>query len=378
MARLRNTVNPPDPGELRERAVRAMHTFEQRVRDARTCLASSCRRRITRCAPASTTSCSTRPGAAPACGTPTRWSRPSTREPSPANASSSCSTQMRQNPGRYLPVIELMYLCMSLGFQGQYRLSPRGPAELDRLREETYAVIVRQRQAPEPELSPHWKGVAAPYRGVAHVGPGLGRGQPGPGRARRPLRVVLDGLNAASDDLFARMQAVPPPRMPEIVRTAPVRPPPPQRRAGRGPPAARVPRARGRAGSGRRSTASRPTRSCASGIAGCSPRAARRSTRASCRCWTGIGAALKEEPGTIEVIGYTDNQPIRTVQFPSNFQLSAARAEAARVGPRARARRSGADLGGRARRCRSDERANATPEGREQNRRIEIVLHRPG
>src|ERR687893_2949192 len=33
MARLPNTVNPPDPGELRERAVRAMHTFEQRVRD---------------------------------------------------------------------------------------------------------------------------------------------------------------------------------------------------------------------------------------------------------------------------------------------------------------------------------------------------------
>src|SRR5690348_14439401 len=33
MARLPNTINPPDPGELRERAVRAMHTFEQRVRD---------------------------------------------------------------------------------------------------------------------------------------------------------------------------------------------------------------------------------------------------------------------------------------------------------------------------------------------------------
>ena len=35
-----------------------------------------------------------------------------------------------------------------------------------------------------------------------------------------------------------------------------------------------------------------------------------------------IGEALKEEPGPVKVIGYTDNQPIRTVQFPSNFQLS--------------------------------------------------------
>ncbi len=68
-----------------------------------------------------------------------------------------------------------------------------------------------------------------------------------------------------------------------------------------------------------------------------------------------LGAALKEEPGTIEVIGYTDNQPIKTVQFPSNYHLSAARAEAARVGARARARRSGAALGGRARRIRSAE-----------------------
>ena len=40
-----------------------------------------------------------------------------------------------------------MYLCLSLGFQGRYRLSPRGPGELDRLREDLYTIIVRQRQA---------------------------------------------------------------------------------------------------------------------------------------------------------------------------------------------------------------------------------------
>ena len=33
LARLRNTANQPDPGDLRERAVRAMRGFEQRVRD---------------------------------------------------------------------------------------------------------------------------------------------------------------------------------------------------------------------------------------------------------------------------------------------------------------------------------------------------------
>ena len=39
-------------------------------------------------------------------------------------------TQLRQNPGTFLPVLELMYLCLSLGFQGRYRLSPRGQAYL--------------------------------------------------------------------------------------------------------------------------------------------------------------------------------------------------------------------------------------------------------
>src|SRR5208282_954622 len=33
LARLRNTLNQPDPGDLRDRAVRAMRDFEQRVRD---------------------------------------------------------------------------------------------------------------------------------------------------------------------------------------------------------------------------------------------------------------------------------------------------------------------------------------------------------
>ena len=87
--------------------------------------------------------------------------------------------------------------------------------------------------------------------------------------------------------------------------------------------------------------------------------------------------ALKEEPGTVEVIGYTDNQPIHTVQFPSNFQLSAARAEAARS-IIVRALGDPARLSAEGRGEADPLNRNATPEGREQNRRIEVVLHRPG
>jgi type VI secretion system protein ImpK len=88
-----------------------------------------------------------------------------------------------------------------------------------------------------------------------------------------------------------------------------------------------------------------------------------------------IGEALKAEKGAVTVDGYTDNQPIHTVQFPSNFQLSTARAEAARalivraLGDADRVAAQGhADADPLA--------SNATPQGREENRRIEVVLRR--
>lgn len=39
-----------------------------------------------------------------------------------------------------------------------------------------------------------------------------------------------------------------------------------------------------------------------------------------------LAAVLQEAPNAVRVEGYTDNQPIRTAQFPSNWELSAARA----------------------------------------------------
>jgi len=181
-------------------------------------------------------------------------------------------------------------------------------------------------------------------------------------------------INAASDELFARMLDMPPTQMPQLARVAPIEPLPPpilptvdplcaflQPEVDQGlvtvlctppSPIVRV-RNRGMFSPGSATVESRFL-----------PLLDR------------IGQALKAEQGNVQVIGYTDNQPIHNVQFPSNFQLSVARAEAAKnilgntVG---NASRLGAEGRGE-----SDPIAsNATLEGREQNRRIEIVLHRP-
>jgi type VI secretion system protein ImpK len=90
-----------------------------------------------------------------------------------------------------------------------------------------------------------------------------------------------------------------------------------------------------------------------------------------------IGGALAADKFRAVVIGYTDNVPIKTIEFPSNWHLSEARAKAVGdilsnfTGPEAILTEGRAD---------SDPIAdNNTAEGREKNRRTEImVLTNPG
>jgi type VI secretion system protein ImpK len=77
------------------------------------------------------------------------------------------------------------------------------------------------------------------------------------------------------------------------------------------------------------------------------------------------------------VIGHSDNQPIRTVAFPSNFALSAARAEAAKAAI-LRGLGDASRLTAEGRADSEPVASNATADGREANRRIEVLLRREG
>ena len=313
LARLRNTLNPPDPAELRERTVRAMSAFEERTR------ASGLPIELIR--PAHYALCASLDDAVlntPWGGTGV-WDARSLvstfhQEVRSGERFFDLFAQMRQNPGRFLPVIELMYLCISLGFQGRYRLSPRGPAELDRLREEGYALIARQRQAANPELSPHWRGIAAPYRGAVRTVPLWVAASVAFGALALLFAWFALSLGSASDAVFAQMLRAPPTQMPRLLRPVDAPPPPPK-----APPPYRI--------CGLLEKLASQGVSCdpathivrilnrgmfASGSATVEPKFA--------PVLESVGRALATEPGKVEIVGYTDDQPVHTVSLSLQFR----------------------------------------------------------
>ena len=68
-------------------------------------------------------------------------------------------SRFAQQPASNLDVLELMYLCLALGFQGKYGISDRGYSQLVELQDDLAATIARQRGDFERELSPRWQGV---------------------------------------------------------------------------------------------------------------------------------------------------------------------------------------------------------------------------
>lgn len=66
---------------------------------------------------------------------------------------------LQQAPARNLHLLELMYVCMGLGFEGKFKLDQRGYAQLETIRDNLFHLLRRQKGEPERDLSPHWQRV---------------------------------------------------------------------------------------------------------------------------------------------------------------------------------------------------------------------------
>jgi type VI secretion system protein ImpK len=376
LAKLRNTLHPPDAGDLRGRAAREVRQFEQR------CRAANIPAELL--SPAHYALCASLDDAV--LNTP--WGATGVWQTRPLSAGFHNETnlgegffrrldQVRQTPDAALSVLELMYLCLALGFQGPYRSSPDGPGALEQLRADVYALIQLHRPATAAALSARWQGISAPYRPARAVVPVWVVASAALAAVALVFAWALIGLNDQSDALFAQMLAAPPDHMPTIARTGLVQPlpPPPQAEPDildrlravlkpqidqhlvevLGTAATPIVRIRNHFIFGAGSATVQP---------------------GSTALLERIGTALKDEPGSVSVIGYTDNEPIHTVRFPSNFQLSASRAQAVKA-MLARTIGEAGRLSAEGRADAEPLEPNTTAAGRETNRRIEVVLHRP-
>lgn len=270
-------------------------------------------------------------------------------------------TRLAQAPADNQDLLELTYTCIGLGFQGRYRVMQNGPAELQTLRERLAQLITRQRGAFDTQLALHWAPAA------------MGRGK---WITAMPLwifgavvGVVLlasywglnFALNRHSDPLFSSIIS--------IRAKGPALPPPvpaPQPRLAQFlAPEVQQGLVEVRDFEDRSIVTLRGDGLFETGSATVEPSRVALLLR--------IGDALAALPGTVLVTGHTDNTPISTPRFPSNWHLSQARAKAVadilaqKVTPASRLQPEG--------RADSEPVApNDTAQGRAKNRRVEITL----
>jgi type VI secretion system protein ImpK len=271
-------------------------------------------------------------------------------------------------PSRYLSLLELLHACLALGFEGRYRLDEQGPARIAEVRQNLYRVIHGVRGAGEPDLSPHWKGIEDRRSPVVRFVPLW--------VIATACSVVLigafilfnawlsertDGIkatlaNVGTEPLFS---AEPVPDAPEISLKTLL--------AGE---IARGLLSVNEDPSGRTSITITAPDLFASASASVNLRYA--------DLIGAIGAALERVPGHVTVTGHTDDQPLRSLRYADNFELSSARAVEVANLLRARLRDAGrVDFTGKG----SSEpryRPESLPENRARNRRVEIVHRRDG
>ena len=314
----------PNPAGAARRARRRRHASSRRRPAPRACPTSRWSPRATCCARCSTSRPPTRRGAVRRAG-PSRacWCSSTTR-PGAARRCSSCWPSWRRTCRRNRDLLELIYVALALGFEGRYRVLDNGRAQLDSVRERLAADAARQGRADaEPSCRRTGRRAGA---GTARLRDGLPLWVVGalaaPGAARRLSRPAAD----AQRPLRHRLRDAAGPRVKPPVPIAAAPPPLAPRRRG------------SRASSSPRSTpglvrcATRPTAAivtCAATAS--SSRAAPIDRRARPPLLARIGEALNAMPGQVLITGHTDNQPIRSMRFPSNWHLSQARADAVKA-----------------------------------------------
>lgn len=272
-----------------------------------------------------------------------------------------------KQPAQHLALIELAYLFLSLGFEGKFRVLTNGLGELEKYRLELYQLIQRVKGDYERELSPRWQGLRDVRNALVRYVPLWVVG------AVLDVALILAfigfvlALNARSDQLFTELfdLAKQPVEIAQAAIPAPVIKPP-------------VPARRERF---KQLLANEITADMVEVVDDRLLRVRNSFASASDRLKPSFEPMLKKIADELVagndrllVTGHSDNVPIRSARFPSNWHLSTARAKSVgddmlKLAPALQGK------------IRSEGRAdteslvpNDTPEHRAINRRVDLLI----
>ena len=157
-SKLQSTVSQADPVALRDSATQEIRRFEDRLRAAGVSNEDALVARYVVCTFFDSAVLNTPWGAQ------SDWSGQSLlisfhKEKSGGEKFFQILERISAQPARYIDLIELQYVCIALGYEGKYRIDERGKARLAELQHGLHRIIRDQRQLRDQELSVRWKGV---------------------------------------------------------------------------------------------------------------------------------------------------------------------------------------------------------------------------
>ncbi|MBM0106717.1 type IVB secretion system protein IcmH/DotU [Steroidobacter sp. S1-65] len=364
--RLRGQIAPADIDALRRQAMQEMSAFEDRARRAEIPAEDVLAARYALCTVVDEAVLNTPWGAQGG------WASQSLlvtfhREASGGEKFFQILDRVSGTPQRYLALLELLYVCLALGFEGKYRLDPQGASRLAEIRQTLYGRIAGLRDGVEPELSPRWKGVEDRRNAVLRFVPLwivaaacavvlLGGYLYFDSKLRAqtdPVNAALSGVGLESFDAPSVAAPLPASGLRELL-------------------SAQI--ASGQIyfdeAGGRTAITLAVPDLFASGSTQINQRYASLVHE--------IGAALNQVPGRVVVIGHTDNQPLRSLRFKDNYELSRARAvQVAELLTRDIQNGGRIETAGKGALEPRFEPADL-PENRSRNRRVEIIHRRDG
>ncbi|MCC7067195.1 MAG: DotU family type VI secretion system protein [Burkholderiales bacterium] len=357
---IRVTPHHPDPEQLRNYLVDQVQLFERRARESQVPPETLIAARYALCTALDETAAKTPWGGGG------QWSRHSLlvtfhNETWGGEKFFQVLARLVQDPKKHLDLIEMMAVCIALGFEGRFGVIDNGRSQLETLRRRLVEIINGARGEYSKALSLHWQGAEAD------------------GKSRwgfLPLWItagttllVLTGIfflyyfliADKSNSVFSAINAIRPPKV-QAIKPQPA-------------PIARLRRfLQPEIDEGLVTVDDQADRSIItlrgdgmfdSGSVEVKPRYLVVIDR--------VARALNEVPGQVQITGHTDSTPIRTMRFPSNYELSTERANVVRrMIDRLLKQGNRTTAAGKADAEPID--TNKTAEGRSNNRRVEVIL----